>query len=74
MYFYNKISLFVYVTLTWNNFFTLNFFAHKANLFRNQNEIPLLLVYNMTIFGGNAQAVIFHALEGVFRVNYHAPT
>ena len=51
-----------------NNSWRLDFFAHKVNLFYNQCKIPRRLVYNMTTFGGTAQATIFYALKGVPRV------
>ena len=56
-----------------HNSFWLDFFTHKAILFRDQYEISRRLVYHMTTFGGTAQATIFHALLGVSRENDHAP-
>ena len=60
-------------SLNRNNSFPLNFSTHKVILFRNQYKILRRMVYNIITFGGTAQATIFHALEGVFRENAHAP-
>ena len=51
-----------------NNFWRLDFFAHKVNLFFNQYKISRRLVYNMTTFCGTAKATIFYAQKGVPRV------
>ena len=69
----NFFSAFTVPTSKWNNFFSLDFFTHKANLFLNQNEIPRRMMYDMTTFGKTAQATNFYALMGVFTPIWHAP-
>ena len=71
--FYSLNFFFICFSLNKNNSFPLNFFTHKVILFRNQYKTLRRMVYNIITFGGTAQATIFHALEGVFRENAHAP-